>query len=167
LLAFRAYDAAMTDTVNQRFFKTGIVVTDLEAAMAELGGQLGVEWTPVQAVALSVRTQVALEELELNVVVSREGPTYLELIEAQPEGYYAAPDGSYLHHVGLWVDDLAAESKRLEAAGWEREAAGEYEGVSPVAFAFHRSPWGLRIELGDRANVGAWDAWTSGAGLQF
>jgi hypothetical protein len=60
LLAFRAYDAAMTDTVNQRFFKTGIVVTDLEAAMAELGGQLGVEWTPVQAVALSVRTQVAL-----------------------------------------------------------------------------------------------------------
>ena len=161
----------MTDsanpTANQRFFKTGIVVTDLEAAMAELGGQLGVEWTPVQAVALAVRTKVMLERLELNVVVSREGPTYLELIEAQPEGYYAAPDGSYLHHVGLWVDDLAAESARLEAAGWEREAAGEHEGAVPVAFAFHLSPWGLRIELGDRANIPAWDAWTSGQGLEL
>jgi len=153
--------------VQERFFKTGIVVTDLEAAMAELGGQLAVEWTPVQAVALAVRTPVALEQLELKVVVSREGPTYLELIEAQPEGYYAAPGGSYLHHVGLWVDDLAAESARLAAAGWEREAAGEHEGVAPVAFVFHRSPWGLRVELGDRANIPAWDAWTSGAGLQL
>src|SRR5262249_49689616 len=69
------------DTAQQRFFKTGIVVTDLEGAMGELGKQLGVEWTPVQAVPLAVRTKAGLEQLDLRVVVSREGPTYLELIE--------------------------------------------------------------------------------------
>jgi len=157
----------MSDTADQRFFKTGIVVTDLEAAMGELGKQLGVEWTPVQAVPLAVRTPAALEQLDLRVVVSREGPTFLELIEAQPTGYYSAPGGSYLHHVGLWVDDLAGESTRLKAEGWELEAAGEFDGVSPAGFAFHRSPWGLRIELGDRANIAAWDAWTSGQGLEL
>ena len=152
---------------DERFFKAGIVVTDLEAAMAELGGQLGVEWTPVQAVPLNVRTADGLEEIELRVVVSRSGPTYLELIEALPSGYYAAPSGSYLHHVGMWVDDLAAESARLDGEGWRREAAGEHEGTAPVAFAFHASPWGLRLELADKGNLAAWEAWTSGQGLQL
>ena len=54
---------------------------------------------------------------------------------------------------GMWVDDLATESARLDAQGWKREAAGEHEGVCPVAFAFHASPLGMRLELGDIGNL--------------
>jgi hypothetical protein len=153
--------------IDQPYFKTGIIVTDLEKAAAEFSTTLGVEWAPLTVVPLQIRTADGLESIDLRVMISTTGPTYLELIEAQPTGYYAAPDGGYLHHVGMWVDDLATESARLDASGWSREAAGEHDGVCPVAFAFHRSPLGMRLELGDIANLPAFEAWTSGQGLNL
>jgi hypothetical protein len=153
--------------IDQPYFKTGIIVTDLEKAAAEFTATLGVEWAPLTVVPLQIRTPDGLEPIDLRVMISTTGPTYLELIEAQPTGYYAAPNGGYLHHVGMWVDDLATESARLDAQGWKREAAGEFEGVCPVAFAFHASPLGMRLELGDIANLPAFEAWTSGQGLNL
>ena len=154
-------------SIDQPFFKTGIIVTDLEKAADEFTATLGVEWAPLTVVPLQIRTPDGLEPVDLRVLISTTGPTYLELIEAQPTGYYAAPNGGYLHHVGMWVDDLATESARLDAQGWKREAAGEHEGVSPVAFAFHVSPLGMRLELGDIANLAMFNAWTSGEGLNM
>jgi hypothetical protein len=153
--------------IDQPYFKTGIIVTDLEKAAAELTTTLGVEWAPLTVVPLQIRTPDGLEDVDLRVMISTTGPTYLELIEAQPSGYYAAPNGGYLHHVGMWVEDLATESARLAASGWPVEAAGEHEGVSPVAFAFHASPLGLRLELGDIGNKEVFEAWTSGQGLNL
>ena len=39
--------------------------------------------------------------------------------------------------------------------------------MSPVAFAFHVSPLGMRLELGDIANLAMFNAWTSGEGLNM
>jgi hypothetical protein len=36
-----------------------------------------------------------------------------------------------------------------------------------VAFAFHASPLGMRLELGDIDNLAAFEAWTSGQGLNL
>jgi hypothetical protein len=91
-----------------------------------------------------------------------------ELLEAQPRGYYEAPAGAHLHHVGRWVSDLAAASRALVAAGLPLEAAGvDASGRSPAIFAFHRGAHGLRIELVDRAMQPGFEAWLAGGKLEL
>jgi hypothetical protein len=147
-------------------FKTGFLVTDLEGAMRDFGRWLGVAWTPVQQSKLLLDTAAGREEVELRFAYSTGSPPYLELLEAQPRGYYAAAGGPHLHHVGRWVDDLAAASRALAAAGLPLEAAGvDANGRTPAIFAFHRGGHGLRIELVDRAMQPRFEAWLAGGAL--
>ena len=93
---------------------------------------------------------------------------HLELLQSQPDGYYAAPGGSHLHHVGRWVDDLAAESARLAEQGLAVEALGVGpDGTVPAMFAFHRGDHGVRLELVDRANRPGFEAWLAGGTLEL
>ena len=94
-------------------FKTGFLVTDLEAALRDLERWLDVRFTPVQDSPLALQLASGREDVNLRFVYSTSGAPYLELIETQPAGYYAAPEGSHLHHVGRWVDDLPAASEAL------------------------------------------------------
>src|SRR5258708_30028185 len=41
-----------------------------------------------------------------------------EMWQAIPGTPLAAPQHSILHHIGYWVDDLAAERERLASNGW-------------------------------------------------
>ena len=146
-------------------FKTGLIVENLARAMDSLGKALGLSWTPVQVADLVLRLDGGSESVQLPFVYSLSGPPYLELLQAQPGGYYAATQCGQIHHAGLWVDDLAAESKRLEDEGFALEAAGEREGVSPAIFAFHTNPFGLRLELVDRAMQPSFLGWIAGGEL--
>ena len=106
-------------------FKTGFLVTDLEGAMRDFGRWLGVSWTPVQQSKLVLAVGADREEVELRFAYSTGSPPYLELLEAQPRGYYAAKQGAHLHHVGRWVDDLgrvplSAWPSRIENTGRHR-----------------------------------------------
>ena len=149
-------------------FKTGFLVTDLDGAMRDFGRWLGVAWTPVQESKLVLEVGGAREEVELRFAYSTGSPPYLELLEAQPRGYYHAPQGAHLHHVGKWVDDLAAASRDLAAAGLPLEAAGvDANGRTPAIFAFHRGPHGLRIELVDRAMQPGFESWLAGGQLEL
>ena len=152
--------------MDPTLFKTGFLVTDLEGAMHDLGRWLGVSWTPVQQSKLVLATESGREQVELRFAYSTGSPPYLELLEAQPRGYYAAPDGSHLHHVGRWADDLAAASRALGEAGLPLEAAGvDANGRSPAVFVFHRGAHGLRIELVDRAMQPGFERWLAGGEL--
>jgi hypothetical protein len=154
--------------VDATLFKTGFLVTDLEGAMRDLGRWLGVAWTPVQQSRLVLATPNGREQVELRFVYSTGSPPYLELLESQPKGYYAAPTGAYLHHVGRWADDLAKASRALAGAGLPLEAAGvDASGRSPAIFAFHRGAHGLRIELVDRALQPGFEAWLAGGTLEL
>jgi len=147
-------------------FKTGFLVTDLEGAMRDFGRWLGVSWTPVQQSKLVLAVGAEREEVELRFAYSTGAPPYLELLEAQPRGYYEAKQGPHLHHVGRWVDDLAAASRALAAAGLPLEAAGvDANGRSPAIFVFHRGAHGLRIELVDRAMQPGFEGWLAGGEL--
>ena len=104
--------------------------------------------------------------MELRFAYSTGAPPYLELLEAQPRGYYEASAGAHLHHVGRWVDDLAAASRALVAAGLPLEAAGvDANGRTPAVFVFHRGAHGLRIELVDRAMQPGFEGWLAGGEL--
>ena len=76
------------------YFKTGVLVDDLERAMRDLGGWLGLSWTPIQEVPLVLRTAAGDEQVDLRFVFSTGSPPYLELLQAQPTGYYAASPAS-------------------------------------------------------------------------
>lgn len=149
-------------------FKVGLLVEDLEAAMRDVGRWLGVTWTPVQESPLVLQVGLRREAVELRYVYSTSGPVFLELLQSRPDGYYAAPQGSHLHHVGRWVDDLAKASAELTAADFPMEAAGiDGEGNWPAMFAFHRGRHGLRVELVDRAMQPSFEGWLSGGTLDL
>jgi hypothetical protein len=149
-------------------FKTGLIVTDLERAMADLGRWLGLAWTPVQESPISLLLAGGREDAKLRFVYSTGGAPYLELIEARATGFYAAPNGPHLHHVGRWVDDLAAASDELVRAGLPLEAAGiDAQGRGPAMFAFHRGGHGLRVELVDRVMRPGFEAWLAGGTLEL
>jgi hypothetical protein len=152
---------------DTQLFKTGLITSDLAVAMHHLAAALKVDWTPVQVAQLTLQRGEELEVVELAFAYSRSGPPYLELLQAQPQGYYASPPGTHLHHVGMWVDDLAAESRRLAALGFPLEAAGVREGRAPQIFAFHANPGGLRVELVDRVMEPSFLAWVAGGELQL
>jgi hypothetical protein len=154
--------------VDPTLFKTGLLVTDLEGAMRDLGRWLGVAWTPVQESRIVLARGAEREAVELRFAYSTGAPPYLELLEAQPEGYYAAPGGAHLHHVGRWVDDLGKASEALAHAGLPLEAAGvDAEGRAPAVFAFHRGAHGMRVELVDRTMQPGFEAWLAGGQLEL
>lgn len=152
--------------VEGELFKTGLLVPDLERAMADLGQWLGLRWTPVQESPLALWTGQGREDVALRFAYSLGAPPHLELLEAQPRGYYAAPNGAHLHHVGRWVDDLPKASAALAASGLPLEAAGlDARGSKPALFAFHRGAHGLRVELVDAAQRASFEGWLAGGRL--
>jgi len=154
--------------MDPTLFKTGFLVTDLEGAMRDLGRWLGVAWTPVQQSRLVLETARGREAVELRFVYSTGRPPYLELLEAQPRGYYEAKAGAHLHHVGRWVDDLAKASRALAEAGLPLEAAGvDAGGRSPAIFVFHQGAHGLRVELVDRSMQPGFEGWLAGGALEL
>jgi len=149
-------------------FKTGFVVVDFEAALRDFRAWLGVDWTPVQQAPLTLETASGREEVSLRFAFAKQGPNLIEILEAQPHGYYAAPDGPYLHHVGRWVEDLATASRQLEAAGLPREAVGvDAQGNAPALFAFHKGAHALRVELVDSTSRESFEGWLAGGALEL
>lgn len=151
----------------QRLFHTGIRVPDVDQAMAEMGEPLGVTWAavqhnPVQAVWTPDR---GLEHVPLTFVYSREGPQHVELLQGPAGSIWDGAADPGVHHVGLWVDDVGAETQRCVDAGWTVAAAGASpdEGYGP--FTYVVPPSGPIIELVWSAIEPRFDAWWAGGTL--
>jgi hypothetical protein len=136
--------------VSARIYHVGIVVADLDAAMAELGETAGLRWGKVQRYALEYGTPAGPRVFDPSFVISLDGPPHVELL-GQLAGSMWAELG--LHHLGLWSDDVPAESAALAARGcaWE-SALMDAEG-RPAGGCYHRlAAAGVRVELVSRAN---------------
>lgn len=153
--------------MKPKLFKTALIVDDIEAAMRDLGASLELEWTPVQRADLTLRLATGDEQVPLVFTFSRGDPPHLELLQARDTGYYAAPQGGYVHHTGLWVDDLVADSQRLAEQGMPLEAAGVQDGHSPAICAFHTNPHGLRLELVEATRQSSFENWLAGGELEI
>jgi hypothetical protein len=129
-------------------FHIGVVVDDLDAALAELTELFGYEWCPPIAVQTPVMLPVGEMMLDLRFTYSATTPR-VEVVQAVPGTPWVPAPGSGIHHAGYWSDDLAADSAQLEAHGYLTEA----KGVRPDgtgAWAYHHSLGGPRIELVSR-----------------
>jgi hypothetical protein len=130
-------------------FHTGVVVEDLEKALAELTALFGYEWCDEVHVDQPVQLPSGDATIEFRFRYSRSTPR-LEVIQQQPGTLWAPARGSGIHHLGYWSDDVAADSAALEGAGYAFEAAGTGpEGAR--TWAYYRPADGPRIELVSRA----------------
>jgi hypothetical protein len=141
----------------------GIVVAgdDYEATLARLSAVFGYRWCDEVDVTIPVALADGERQLNLRFTYSREAPR-LEVIRSVPGTPWEPAAGSGVHHLGYWSDDVLADSARLEAQGFPREAAAVRPGGTPT-FVYHRGPAGPRIELVDsRARPALEQYWAAG-----
>jgi hypothetical protein len=134
----------------ENIYHIGVVCPDIERGMREVAGQLGITWAPRRTATVTVKEPTRdASTVGLEVVYSRNGPPYLELIEAKGDGVWSGSAGPRLHHLGIYVDDLAGETARLERSGMKMEAHG-VDGEGRLAlFGYLLSATGIRVEVVD------------------
>ncbi len=140
-----------------RLYHVGIVVPDLEEAMTELHDSLGVTWPEPRSRRRSFRAGTRRFTTELRFVYSYQGPPHLEIIEGRPGTPWDPDTAGPIHHVGVWVDDLARAAHRLVAAGAPIEVT--YDTDDLESFTYHVTASGLRVELVDATRRPGVEAW--------
>jgi methylmalonyl-CoA/ethylmalonyl-CoA epimerase len=129
-------------------FHFGLLVPDLDAAVASYGSALGLTFGSRQCRCLSVASGDETHDFDLELAFSMEGPPYIELIQAQPNtGVWGADHGQGFHHFGLWVDDLEGRVAELAAAGVRVEAGLSHGGTRMAVYLEPVDLTGTRVEL--------------------
>ena len=132
------------------FYHTGIIVRDLNAAMARLSALAGYRWITPLSYSLPFRTATGTHELTSTFVYSLQAP-HVELIQEVPGTPWTAAPGNAIHHLGYFTDSLAESARALEANGFTFEATADTSPPELALFAYYVDASGTRIELVDRA----------------
>ncbi|AUW59588.1 hypothetical protein C1T17_17390 [Sphingobium sp. SCG-1] len=133
----------------QRIHHTGVAVADIEQAQIHFGKALGLKWAPVRRFdPLPFWTpEQGTHEVHVKATYSLGGPNHLELVQGTGPFYDPGrlPDA---RHIGVWVDDLAAEAQHLLDQGWQVVASGAApeKGFGLIAYMALPTP-GLLVEL--------------------
>lgn len=147
-------------------FHVGIRVPDLEAAMAELADGLGMTWAPVVERRQPLWTPSGGSGVvSLRFTYSCAGPQHIELLEGEAGSIWDGDDRTGLHHQGIWVEDVAAETERRLAAGWTLELAGKPPEDGYGSMTYVRSPSGFLLEPVNVAARPRFEQWWAGGRL--
>ena len=139
----------------------GIVVSDLDGAMNELGSQLALTWAPIRHGERTVRHLGRLVTTDLRLTYSIEGPPHVELI-GEARGTPWEPTGGGIHHAGFWVQDLRGTGLELARAGMTLEATYDAEDGGVLGFAYFIDANGCRVEILDDSRRQSFDEWLGG-----
>lgn len=134
---------------HANLFHTGIVVDDLAAAQDELGELLGVTWFEGGG-DVRVLTDDGARTVRAAYALSREGPHHVELAQSVAGTVWTATAPGQAHHLGYWVDDVAAASAELARLGSPRIATIAPADDAPPMCAYHQAN-GLYVEIVSRA----------------
>jgi catechol 2,3-dioxygenase-like lactoylglutathione lyase family enzyme len=132
------------------YYHTGIVVPDLDAAMARLSALVGYQWINPLTYTLPFRTANGTRELTSTFVYSLQSP-HVELIQQVPDSPWIAAPRNAVHHLGYFTDNLADTARMLEANGFTFEATADVSPADLALFAYYIDAFGTRIEIVDRA----------------
>ena len=150
-------------------FHMGIRVADLEAAQRELTEAIGVRWTtPARIPMKAWAPETGHQEYDLTISFTVEGPVRIELLYGSPGSYYDVSNGGAgLHHIGVWVDDVAKVSQDLVGQGYTVELAGDAPEKGYGAFTYIRSPGGVLFEpeSGLHGSKERFERWYAGGNL--
>jgi hypothetical protein len=141
----------MTFTLRpEDLYHTGIVVADLDAAMARLSALAGYRWITPLSYTLPFRTASGTSEFTSTFVYSLQSP-HLELIKEVPRSPWLAAPGNSIHHLGYFTDNLAETAEMLARNGFTFEATAAVSESDLSLFAYYVDAFGTRIEIVDRA----------------
>ncbi len=151
----------------QEIYHIGIRVPDLSEAMEEMGTSLGVTWAePVETSGQSIWTpEMGQMSLPLKFVYSCEGPQHLELLEGPKDSIWDGRKDSGVHHVGVWVGDVAQETERFIRQGWTLLAAGVSPDKGYGGYTYVAPPSGTIVELVSMAIKPRFERWWAGGSL--
>jgi Glyoxalase/Bleomycin resistance protein/Dioxygenase superfamily len=151
---------AATMGSTARAYHCGYVVRDLHEAMRVLGEAIGVQWAPPMDLPITrMRTPDGAVEMEPLRLTYSSLPIHIELIEEQAGSIWVADELLRGHHLGVWADDLAAESARLSALGLPLHTSGLDDDGEMASFAYHETPFGIYIELVDSIAKAFYPLW--------
>jgi hypothetical protein len=147
-------------------FHTGMVVDDIAAAMRAMSDSLGVDFAEPTHIVGRVELHGRVHEVGRWVTYSRGNAHAIELIQpdVRDEVYFPKGGREVLHHVGIWVEDLAAASSRFEDLGFKLHMKGPAGSNAPY-FAFYQPASGaMYVELLAASRRPAIDRWRTGGG---
>jgi hypothetical protein len=130
-----------TPGIAASYWHAGIVVTDVEQAMADIGRATGAVFLPAQERPDGQDT--------IRVSFS-QSPPYIELIEGNRGGLWATAGGPRVDHLAYWTDAFGSECAHLTGMGLSREAGGTSAWGGNWAY-FRLPAAGIRVELCDIA----------------
>jgi catechol 2,3-dioxygenase-like lactoylglutathione lyase family enzyme len=146
-----------------------IAVDDLDEAIERYSATLGVGFSEILSFAGMplVRPDGGELHTDIRVAWSVGNEPPIELMQGPAGSLWEVAAGEdRMHHTAFWVDDLEAESKRLEEAGMELQLTLA-PGNPPKGMAYHLAPTGFRIELMRTQDREAVDRWRNGAPLEL
>jgi catechol 2,3-dioxygenase-like lactoylglutathione lyase family enzyme len=150
----------------QRMFHVGVRVPNIEAAMDELSLSLGLRWSSVQRRDQKVwLPRQGATSLDLKFTYSAEGPERIELLQGPRRSIWDGNDAPGVHHLGVWVDDVADETERFLKEGWTLEIAQVAPQDGYGAFTYVRSPNGILVEPVSSALKPMFEGWWAGGDL--
>ena len=144
-------------------FHHGVIVDDIESAMADLGRSAGVAWAPVRVFdPLPVWTpDSGRGEAKLKVAYSRRGPLHLELVEAAAGSPYDLLRTVDRSHLGVWVDSVGDAVDALCQQGWRLLMSGASDKHRYGSMAYLVQDGGPVIEVVGRNLQPMMEAWWS------
>jgi catechol 2,3-dioxygenase-like lactoylglutathione lyase family enzyme len=140
----------MASTIRGIHAHVGIVTGDLDAAMASVGGLLGLTFEEPFDGSLAppfVAGDGTPTPGLRRVTTSLGAPMRVELLEGQPGSVWHTTALAELHHVAYWVDDVTSAAEALVADGWSVEVTIMGADARPTGFAYLTKSGEARVEV--------------------
>jgi catechol 2,3-dioxygenase-like lactoylglutathione lyase family enzyme len=121
-----------------RIDQVAYVVPDLEAAMDAYAAQMGLRFGVFEVDETSSSFSGSSSRFRIRIAVALAGLVSIELIQpVSGDTIYSrqlAGAGPGIHHIGVYVDDLAKASQSLAASGYRCLLDGQIRGLGEFAY---------------------------------
>jgi hypothetical protein len=129
------------------FFHVGVIVPDIRKGIDDIARRFGASFGEPRKANVRVRYRGVDQQVPVTFVYSRQGPPFIEIIEAVPGTVWEAGAGSRIHHLGVFVNNIEDEIGRLQAEGYEYEAASLGADGSMQGAQYINNELQIRLEL--------------------
>jgi len=147
-------------SLDRRMFHSGIVVPSLEETAQQYGELFGMRFARPLRSRQTVRVDGELEQVELQITYSIQGPPHLEIIQEDAGDVWRRFG---LNHIGFWAEDIAGAMRTLERNGFPPRVHDEAPDPDSTRYSYHPDPsGGLWIELNGTHFAAVLENWLAG-----